>query len=155
MLFILGDFAVLLQAGLTVRKALFYNVLSSALSLFGTMLGLLISNFGDATQWVYAITAGCFIYIALSNLVRYFSAFILSIKFIAFLHTWHSVKVINRVCESSSSIRHVSYVILPHLPLDCMVNSASQSIAPKTINANRLSVLILEMSWLVLPVSAQ
>lgn len=143
-MFLLGDFAVLLQAGLTVRKALIYNLLSSALSLFGTVLGLLISNFGDATQWVYAITAGCFIYIALSNLVRYFSAFILSIKCTCFLFTLDAQLWLLTECASvppppSSSIRHVSHVTLPHLPLNCMMHSAAQSISPKTINTNRLS----------------
>ncbi|KAG8332149.1 hypothetical protein J6590_028137 [Homalodisca vitripennis] len=65
----LGDFAVLIQAGMTVRKALFYNLVSSVLSFLGTAVGLIIGNFGDSTRWIYAITAGSFIYIALSNLV--------------------------------------------------------------------------------------
>lgn len=113
-MFLLGDFAVLLQAGLTVRKALFYNLLSSALSLFGTVLGLLISNFGDATQWVYAITAGCFIYIALSNLVRYFSAFILSIKYTWFLFTLDAQLWLLTECASAP----------PHLPAFVMCLSS-------------------------------
>uniref|UniRef100_A0A1B6F1J0 Zinc transporter ZIP4 N-terminal domain-containing protein n=1 Tax=Cuerna arida TaxID=1464854 RepID=A0A1B6F1J0_9HEMI len=65
----LGDFAVLIQAGMTVRKAIFYNLVSSVLSFLGTAVGLIIGNFGDSTRWIYAITAGSFIYIALSNLV--------------------------------------------------------------------------------------
>lgn len=115
-MFLLGDFAVLLQAGLTVRKALFYNLLSSALSLFGTVLGLLISNFGDATQWVYAITAGCFIYIALSNLVRYFSAFILSIKYTCFLFTLDAQLWLLTECASAPLIFQHSSCVSRHSP---------------------------------------
>lgn len=65
----LGDFAVLLQSGLTVKQALFYNIVSSVLSFIGTFMGLWLGNFSSATQWIYAITAGSFIYIALADLI--------------------------------------------------------------------------------------
>lgn len=65
----LGDFAVLLQSGMTVKQALFYNIVSSVLSFIGTYTGLWLGNFNFATQWIYAVTAGSFIYIALADLI--------------------------------------------------------------------------------------
>lgn len=65
----LGDFAVLLQSGMSVKQALFYNIVSSVLSFIGTYIGLWLGNFSLATQWIYAITAGSFIYIALADLI--------------------------------------------------------------------------------------
>lgn len=41
----LGDFAMLLKAGMSTKQALFYNLLSSVLSLFGNYLGILVGMF--------------------------------------------------------------------------------------------------------------
>ncbi|XP_054289161.1 zinc transporter ZIP10-like [Macrosteles quadrilineatus] len=65
----LGDFGVLLQSGMPVRKALMYNIVSSVLSLIGAIIGLFVGNIGDITRWIYAFTAGSFIYLALAILV--------------------------------------------------------------------------------------
>lgn len=64
-----GDFAVLLKGGMCIKKAIFYNILSSVLSLVGVVGGLLIGSYGEAALWVYAITAGSFLYISLATLV--------------------------------------------------------------------------------------
>lgn len=66
----LGDFALLLQTGVSVRKAVVFNILSSVLSVFGMIVGLVVAGV-DTTmvRWIYAGTAGTFLYIALADLV--------------------------------------------------------------------------------------
>ena len=70
-----GDFAVLLQSGMTVRQALFYNVVSSVLCLLGMVIGVAVGNIGEASLWIFAMTAGTFIYISLVDMVRAFKPF--------------------------------------------------------------------------------
>lgn len=65
----LGDFAVLLKAGMSARKAVYYNVLSSVLSLFGMILGILFGDTPEASAWIFSAAAGMFIYIALVDMV--------------------------------------------------------------------------------------
>ncbi|KAK9510756.1 hypothetical protein O3M35_005477 [Rhynocoris fuscipes] len=65
----LGDFAVLLKGGMSVKRAVYYNLVSSVLSLLGVVAGLLLGSYGKAALWVYAITAGSFLYISLATLV--------------------------------------------------------------------------------------
>lgn len=65
----LGDFAVLLKAGMSARKAVYYNVLSSVLSLFGMILGIWIGDTPEASAWIFSAAAGMFIYIALVDMV--------------------------------------------------------------------------------------
>lgn len=66
----LGDFALLLQTGVSVRRALVFNVLSSVLSVLGMVVGLAVAG-SSATmvRWIYAGTSGTFLYIALADLV--------------------------------------------------------------------------------------
>lgn len=66
----LGDFALLLQTGVSLRRAIYLNIVSSVLSFIGMVVGLLIVN-ADSTfvRWIYAGTAGTFLYIALADLV--------------------------------------------------------------------------------------
>lgn len=68
----MGDFAVLLKAGMSARKAIYYNILSSILSFLGMCVGILIGEAPEATQWVFAAAAGLFIYIALVDMVSKF-----------------------------------------------------------------------------------
>lgn len=65
----LGDFAVLVKAGMSVRRAVCYNVLSSALCLVGALCGVLAGHTPEATQWLFAAAAGMFIYIALVDMM--------------------------------------------------------------------------------------
>ena len=64
-----GDFAVLLRAGMSVRNALLYNILSSVLCFLGMLIGVSIGNLDDADKWIFAAIAGMFIYIALVDMV--------------------------------------------------------------------------------------
>lgn len=64
-----GDFAVLLRAGMSVKQALFYNIVSSALCLLGAISGVLVGNLGGMNLWVFAFTAGIFVYLSLVDMV--------------------------------------------------------------------------------------
>lgn len=66
----MGDFAVLLKAGMPARQAIYYNILSSVLSFFGMCIGISIGETPEATSWIFAIAAGLFIYIALVDMVK-------------------------------------------------------------------------------------
>lgn len=68
--FIVGDFAVLLRAGMTVKQAIIYNCVSSVLGFCGMLIGVLIGNFGSAPLWIFACIGGVFIYIAFVDMVR-------------------------------------------------------------------------------------
>lgn len=66
----LGDFALLIQSGVSIRKAMFFNIVSSILGIIGMVIGLLIVNVNtNFVRWIYAGTAGTFLYIALADLV--------------------------------------------------------------------------------------
>ncbi|XP_023225729.1 zinc transporter foi-like [Centruroides sculpturatus] len=66
---ILGDFAMLLKAGMTVKQALLYNGLSSILCFVGMLIGVALGNVQSATLWVFAGAAGMFLYIALVDML--------------------------------------------------------------------------------------
>lgn len=65
----LGDFAILLQAGMPARQAIYYNMLSSVLSFIGAVIGILIGEAPEASAWIFACAAGMFLYIALVDMV--------------------------------------------------------------------------------------
>ncbi|XP_037538386.1 zinc transporter ZIP6 [Nematolebias whitei] len=66
----LGDFAVLLKAGMTVRQAILYNVLSAMMAYFGMVTGILIGHYAEnICMWIFALTAGLFMYVALVDMV--------------------------------------------------------------------------------------
>uniref|UniRef100_A0A1B6DE89 Zinc transporter foi n=1 Tax=Clastoptera arizonana TaxID=38151 RepID=A0A1B6DE89_9HEMI len=65
----LGDFAVLLQAGMSAKQAVFYNLLSSILCFIGMCFGVFLGHNERTTQWVFAAAAGMFLYIALVDMI--------------------------------------------------------------------------------------
>lgn len=67
----LGDFAVLLKAGMSAKQAVFYNILSSVLSFFGMVAGVILGDTPEASAWIFACAAGMFLYIALVDMVSY------------------------------------------------------------------------------------
>lgn len=65
-----GDFIVLLNAGYTRRRALFYNVLSGLAAVVGGVIGYLsLDAAQQALPFVLVLAASSFIYIALADLV--------------------------------------------------------------------------------------
>lgn len=65
-----GDLGLLLHAGFTRRRALFYNFISALIAVSGTLLALILGEkINNFTEMVLPIAAGGFIYIAGSDLV--------------------------------------------------------------------------------------
>lgn len=66
----IGDFAVLVQAGYTRRKALIFNFLTALTAFLGASLVILFPNHSNEfSQYILPLAAGGFIYIALADLV--------------------------------------------------------------------------------------
>jgi zinc and cadmium transporter len=66
----IGDFGVLIQAGMSRARALLYNYLSASLAIAGAIIALLIgTKFNGFASVMLPVTAGGFIYIAGSDLL--------------------------------------------------------------------------------------
>ncbi|XP_041372401.1 zinc transporter ZIP10-like [Gigantopelta aegis] len=65
----IGDFAMLLRTGMSVKQAIVYNVVSSVLCFIGMAIGVALGNISDASVWIFACVAGLFIYIALVDML--------------------------------------------------------------------------------------
>lgn len=66
----IGDFMVLLDCGLSRRKALMLNLASSATALLGGIVGYFaLENAQTVTPYVLALAAASFIYIAVADLI--------------------------------------------------------------------------------------
>ena len=66
----LGDFAVLISSGMTVKQAMLANFLSACSSFIGLVIGIIIGQqTEEGNQWVFAIMGGMFLYIALVDMV--------------------------------------------------------------------------------------
>lgn len=66
-----GDFAVLLKAGMTVKQAIVYNLLSAMMAYIGMLIGTAVGQYANnITLWIFAVTAGMFLYVALVDMVR-------------------------------------------------------------------------------------
>lgn len=64
-----GDFAILLSTGLSQRKALIFNLLSSFSAFGGLYIGLALGSDEVTVQWIMAVTAGMFLYVALGDMM--------------------------------------------------------------------------------------
>ncbi len=66
----LGDFAILLNAGYTRRKALLLNLLSGATAVLGAVLAVLALDWvPQISQYVLSIAAAGFLYVAMADLI--------------------------------------------------------------------------------------
>ncbi|KAL9979336.1 hypothetical protein ACROYT_G016986 [Oculina patagonica] len=66
----LGDFAVLLNAGMSYKMAMGFNFLSACSCYLGLVIGLLLGYTTSAVKWIYALAGGMFIYIALVDMLE-------------------------------------------------------------------------------------
>ena len=64
-----GDFAILLNSGMSARRALFYNFLSSLSCYIGLVIGIVLGENTSANAWVFAVAGGMFLYISLASMV--------------------------------------------------------------------------------------
>lgn len=60
---------MLINSGMSIKRALLFNLMNSGVSFIGAGVGVWLGEFGHVTHWIYAVTAGTFLYIALGNLV--------------------------------------------------------------------------------------
>ncbi|XP_025082073.1 zinc transporter ZIP10-like isoform X1 [Pomacea canaliculata] len=65
----IGDFAVLLRAGMSIRQAIVYNCVSSLLCIIGMVIGVAIGNIHSASIWIFAGVGGMFLYISMVDMI--------------------------------------------------------------------------------------
>ncbi|XP_049621604.1 zinc transporter ZIP4 [Suncus etruscus] len=65
----LGDFAALLHAGLSVRRALLLNLASAITAFAGLYVALGIGVTEDSEAWILAVATGLFLYVALCDML--------------------------------------------------------------------------------------
>ena len=64
-----GDFAVLLNAGMSLKRAVMYNFLSACMCYVGMVIGIVLGENTAAHTWVFAFAGGMFLYISLVDMV--------------------------------------------------------------------------------------
>ena len=64
-----GDFAALLTSGVSFRGAIIWNIIHSFISLAGLFIGLAIGDDDSSRDWIFALTSGMFIYVALTEMM--------------------------------------------------------------------------------------
>jgi len=65
----LGDFAILLKAGMTIRQAIVYNLVSAVLAYVGLAIGILAGTGELGRHIILCLTAGLFLYISLVDMM--------------------------------------------------------------------------------------
>ena len=65
----LGDFAILISSGMTMRQAAFYNFASACCCYLGLFVGILVGSDFSSAQWIFALAGGVFLYISLAGML--------------------------------------------------------------------------------------
>ena len=65
----LGDFAILLNAGMSMKQALMYNFLSACMCYLGLVIGIVVGEQTEGSTWIFALAGGMFLYIALVDML--------------------------------------------------------------------------------------
>ncbi|XP_046665099.1 metal cation symporter ZIP8-like [Homalodisca vitripennis] len=64
----LGDFAILIQSGMSLQRAMLYNFLSACTSFVGLVLGIMLGELEGST-YIFAFAGGLFLYVSLTHLI--------------------------------------------------------------------------------------
>lgn len=68
-----GDFAILMKSGFSRWKAVQAQILTAGVAMIGAAVALLAQSneteVGTRTRWILPYSAGCFLYIAMSNIL--------------------------------------------------------------------------------------
>jgi len=54
---------------MSLKQAVFYNILSSVLAFVGMCLGRSLGDLDNVTPWIFTATAGIFLYVALVDMI--------------------------------------------------------------------------------------
>ncbi|XP_071853561.1 zinc transporter ZIP4-like [Apostichopus japonicus] len=65
----LGDIAILLKSGISLKWALVLNFVSALTCVAGLVVGFIVGVTLEARQWIFAVTAGTFLYIGLADML--------------------------------------------------------------------------------------
>ena len=60
---------MMLRSGVSFKKAMFLSLISNLIGFVGLYAGLFLGSENAMQRWIYAATAGMFLYIALVSLV--------------------------------------------------------------------------------------
>lgn len=67
----LGDFALLVRAGMSPFQALFYNFCSGNSVYFGCIIGLVFGSNIEAARWIFSISGATTMFLGLAVLVSF------------------------------------------------------------------------------------
>lgn len=70
----LGDFAVLISSGMSVKQALGFNFLSACTCYIGMVFGILLGDMTQSASYIFALAGGMFLYISLVDMMGELSA---------------------------------------------------------------------------------
>jgi zinc transporter ZupT len=66
----LGDFAIMIGAGMPFKMAIISNLISSSFIYGGVALGIVLGEEFHASIWIYGIAGGMFLYISVCDMVN-------------------------------------------------------------------------------------
>ena len=75
-----GDFAILLNSGMSVKQAVLANFLSACTCYVGLVIGIIVGESFHAGEWIFALAGGMFLYISLVDMVSGSFSFIILLK---------------------------------------------------------------------------